>query len=162
LRFQTATFKQGLELSFVPEAGTSTSFFDSFSDVADLPGVSVVYYDDAQALLGGHWKSHSVAVSYREDKHCKHSEAIFFNSQLVTLPNGIVIAWDGVKQVEVSMPQSFKGNLCGICGDIDDSAMYIGGHDVSHADDDVGCPTKAATLTMSDIVNDSWFPSRRL
>lgn len=51
--------------------------------------------------------------------------------QLITFPNGIQIVWDGKKHVGIHMPKSFKGILCGLCGEIDDSNMYIGHHSMT-------------------------------
>jgi hypothetical protein len=62
------------------------------------------------------------------------------------------ILWDGLKAVDIRMPHAFKGKLCGICGEIDDDVMYVGDHDVTHANDHVGCPTKAASKDVGEQV----------
>ncbi|ELT98479.1 hypothetical protein CAPTEDRAFT_205594 [Capitella teleta] len=76
------------------------------------------------------------------------------SSEVIQLPNGIKITWDGVKRVEISMPGSFKGSLCGICGEIDDSNMVIGGHDSTHQNDENGCASKAASLPVNSRTTD--------
>ncbi|ELU05792.1 hypothetical protein CAPTEDRAFT_193240 [Capitella teleta] len=129
----TATLKQGLDLSFVVEDGEDFSFQDTFTNTA-LPGVSALYYDNATAEFGSNWNSVRAAA--------------------IKLPNDIEIRWDGTKQVAIVMPHSFNGSLCGICGEIDSSKMTIGPHDVSHKDDNTGCPKKAASLTIGDVTED--------
>ncbi|ELT93747.1 hypothetical protein CAPTEDRAFT_212246 [Capitella teleta] len=47
------------------------------------------------------------------------------------------------------MPDSFKGSLCGICGEIGDSDMIIGSHDAE------GCPSKAASLPVNPSTTDA-------
>ncbi|ELU14433.1 hypothetical protein CAPTEDRAFT_227267 [Capitella teleta] len=130
----TATFKQGLDLSFVTENSVDVSVTDSMTNLPGFPDVSVMFHDNAKAEFGDKWDEVRVAV--------------------ITLPNGIKISWDGIKQVEISMPDSFKGSLCGICGEIGSSDMVIGGHDMTHQDDNVGCASKAATMTVGSITTD--------
>ncbi|ELT87378.1 hypothetical protein CAPTEDRAFT_192640 [Capitella teleta] len=130
------TFQQGLDVSFINLATISLPAIvvNTNTNIPGFPDVSVVFYDNAKAEFGEKWDEVRVAV--------------------ITLPNGIKITWDGIKQVEISMPGSFKGSLCGICGEIDDSNMIIGSHDSSHLDDAVGCPTKAASLPVNSITED--------
>ncbi|ELU16839.1 hypothetical protein CAPTEDRAFT_209579 [Capitella teleta] len=129
-----ATFKQGLDLSFVSENSNDASLQDTNTNIPGFPDVSVVFYKNAFEEFGGKWDDVRVAV--------------------IQLPNDIKITWDGVKRVEISMPGSFKGSLCGICGEIDDSNMIIGGHDSTHQNDADGCAPKAASLPVNSRTTD--------
>ncbi|ELT90692.1 hypothetical protein CAPTEDRAFT_211530 [Capitella teleta] len=130
---KTATLKQDLYLSFVVENGVDFSFQNSFR-TNQLPDLFGTFFDNATAELGDNWKAVRVA--------------------LISFPNGVEIAWDGIKQIAIYVPEWFKGRLCGICGDIDDSNMYIGDYDSSRKDDTTGCPNKAASMEVNSITTD--------
>ncbi|ELT94515.1 hypothetical protein CAPTEDRAFT_211140 [Capitella teleta] len=130
----TRSYVRTVHVDFKLASGTGVRNGFSTTNLNGLPDVSVGFYDNAKAEFGDKWDEVRVAV--------------------ITLPNGIKISWDGIKQVEISMPDSFKGSLCGICGEIGSSDMVIGGHDMTHQDDNVGCASKAATMTVGSITTD--------
>ena len=37
----------------------------------------------------------------------------------MTLPNGVVIQWNGIKMVKIQVPPSQMNQVCGICGNFD-------------------------------------------
>ena len=74
----------------------------------------------------------------------------------MTLPNEMVIRWDGLKVVEVTMPANLAAEACGICGTVNgegvSTGMTIGPHDSSHMDDIIGCASKAANGAVNTMV----------
>ena len=69
--------------------------------------------------------------------------------QVVSLPRNIEIIWDGVKKVEMKVPDSEKGSLCGICGNFDG---VVDGNDMQMGQNTLSfnkCPGKALSA-------DSW------
>jgi hypothetical protein len=83
---------------------------------------------------------------------------------ILTAPNGVKVAWNGVKQVEIGIPSKLSGSVCGICGQMGGSGdMVVGPYDSSHASDYNGCPSKAAGKTVNSITDnvveyaDSWY-----
>ena len=61
------------------------------------------------------------------------------------MPNNVEVTWDGVKKVEIRMPESQKGRLCGICGNFDGvedaKDMQMGKNTVAFNT----CPAKAVS-----------------
>jgi hypothetical protein len=83
---------------------------------------------------------------------------------ILTAPNGVKVAWNGIKQVEVGVPDSFAGSVCGICGQMDGTGnMVVGPYDSSHSNDYSGCPNKAASMAVNSITSNfqemanSWY-----
>ncbi|ELU15909.1 hypothetical protein CAPTEDRAFT_196018 [Capitella teleta] len=100
------------------------SYQDDFNDTAS--GFLGTFYENATAEFGGNWKP------------------------LVRMPNGVRIAWDGRKQVAIYISNWFENILCGLCGRIWDTKMYIGQKDSSKT----FCPNKPVSKPRGSTTND--------
>ena len=71
-------------------------------------------------------------------------------------PDGLLVYWDGVKKVKIRLPPSLHGQVCGMCGPIEDFTgdMLVGPHDINQQSGTT-CPAKAAGLPMHNIVSNT-------